>query len=677
MTPSLFFRQLHTPIDHKGDALAAQIAALNQSGRPEDTFTVDPADFALVPGSPFAYWAGDAVRQLFVKLPKVESGNRVARIGDHPGNKDRYVRIFWEVSPFERNKTRQWLPYQKGGSYSRFYFDTHLVVDWDLERETYYDFYGRRGRSSEHPSNYKFFLRPGLTWPLRTNGLSFRILPAGCILSNKGPAILVYKDYSSELLMLLSIVNSATFEMLVQVQLARTQLAQSYEVGLIQSTPIPSTLESSQDKLATLAREAHDLTRNFDRADETTHAFCLPGLVQHRSASLLEASLALQAESQIAQTRLAAIQTEINNLVFDLYGLENEQLAISNEPEEASPLAAESGENETRLPKDLARHVQNLLLWCTGVAFGRWDVRLALDPSLLPKLQQPFEPLPRCAPGALIGPNGLPAAKDSLAGKAWLRARKNVLDIPPSPSQGEGPGMGVPSQGEAGKGVPWDGILVDDPTHQADIVARVRQVLKLLWPDKADAIEQEACHILGFKSLRHYFRDPRRGFFAFHIKRYSKSRRKAPIYWLLQSERRNYAIWLYYHRLGPMTLFSAGRDYADAKVALEQGRLEELRQGLEALSSSARRRREREIERQQKLVAEVAAFRDQLDAVALAKLPPDLNDGVLISLAPLRKLVPWKEVQKTWEQLVAGQHEWSTMARQMRDTGGQGKVNSE
>ena len=38
----------------------------------------------------------------------------------------------------------------------------------DLEKDSYYDFQGRPGRSSHHPSNYTYFFRPGLTWPRRT-----------------------------------------------------------------------------------------------------------------------------------------------------------------------------------------------------------------------------------------------------------------------------------------------------------------------------------------------------------------------------------------------------------------------------------------------------------------------------------------------------------------------------
>ena len=74
-------------------------------------------------------------------------------------------------------------------------------------------------------------------------------------------------------------------------------------------------------------------------------------------------------------------------------------------------------------------------------------------------------------------------------------------------------------------------------------------------------------------------------------------------------------------------------------------------------------------ERQQKLLGEVEEFRRRLDAVALLQLAPDLNDGVVISIAPLRELVPWKEAQGTWQKLLAGEYPWSTMAKQMQERG--------
>ena len=126
--------------------------------------------------------------------------------------------------------------------------------------------------------------------------------------------------------------------------------------------------------------------------------------------------------------------------------------------------------------------------------------------------------------------------------------------------------------------IDWDGILVDDPDHSDDIVRRVRDVLEVIWKDRADAIEKEACEILGVKDLRDYFRKPGKGgFWDDHVSRYSKSRRKAPIYWLLQSSKKNYALWLYYHRLDKDILFKALLNYVEPKIRLEESRLDALR----------------------------------------------------------------------------------------------------
>ncbi len=68
-------------------------------------------------------------------------------------------------------------------------------------------------------------------------------------------------------------------------------------------------------------------------------------------------------------------------------------------------------------------------------------------------------------------------------------------------------------------------------------------------------------------------------------------------------------------------------------------------------------------------MAEVTAFRNTLDQIVLRNLPPDLDDGVLISVAPLHPLLPWKEAERMWDALVKGQYGWSTMAQQLRKRG--------
>ena len=110
---------------------------------------------------------------------------------------------------------------------------------------------------------------------------------------------------------------------------------------------------------------------------------------------------------------------------------------------------------------------------------------------------------------------------------------------------------------------------MDDSSHPFDIERAVQEVMATIWvggPSEptAEAVEQEACEILGVKSLRDYFRKPG-GFFADHLKRYSKSRRQAPIYWPLSSAKGSYTLWVYYQRLTDQTLHAAIADFVESQ----------------------------------------------------------------------------------------------------------------
>ena len=214
--------------------------------------------------------------------------------------------------------------------------------------------------------------------------------------------------------------------------------------------------------------------------------------------------------------------------------------------------------------------------------------------------------------------------------------------------------------------VSWDGVLVDDAgfnesqPHRDDIVRRVREVLHVLLKDRAHVIEQEACSILGISDLRDYFRRPA-GFFQDHLKRYSKSRRKAPIYLPLSTESSSYTIWLYYPRLSDQTLYGCVNDYVDPKLREIEKDLERLRG-----SPSTDRKTQKHLDELVGLQQDLKMLREQLLKIASLPYKPDQNDGVLISAAPLWQLFryrPWQTaLKKCWEELNGTKHEWAHLA---------------
>jgi hypothetical protein len=180
------------------------------------------------------------------------------------------------------------------------------------------------------------------------------------------------------------------------------------------------------------------------------------------------------------------------------------------------------------------------------------------------------------------------------------------------------------------------------------------------------------CAALGVKDLRDYFRKPGSGgFWMDHVHMYSKSHRKAPIYWFLQSSRKNYGIWLYYQRLDSDLLFKVLQNYVEPKLKLEQNHEAEASHKLTAggLSVSETRQAQKSLEKQQDLVAEIRDFRDTLKKAADLRLAPDLDDGVVLNIAPLHDLVPWAETTKYWEELLAGQYPWSSIGKQLEQKG--------
>lgn len=341
-----FFRLLDD--EKKERSLKDAIASLQRSEVEGNTYTISADSFLGIPGATFSYWVSAKVRNSFETFDGTEGSTRSAKQGLATSDDFRFLRLFWEVT------SEDWVLFAKGGEYSQYYSDVHLVVNWsslgDEIRANLNDKGGIRSNIwmlDETIANY--FLRPGITWPRRTQkGLGMRVLPKGCFFGDKGPTLFERTNNEDELLATLAMVCSSPYKYLVSLQMCFG----SYEVGVIAKTPMPSLYEENIRYLSSRTKRIWNLKYQLDSINENSHAYRLPNLLAK-----------IDGESIIEE--INSLQREINNYAFELFDFSaaDKDLALAASEEEVEVYEASSAED------DYIR----LVSWAVGVVFGRFD----------------------------------------------------------------------------------------------------------------------------------------------------------------------------------------------------------------------------------------------------------------------------------------------------------------
>lgn len=628
---TIFLRALKG--EDKAAILRAAIGAPD-AARGKQRFEIDPEIFASVPGSPFCYWVGDRLRSVFSEFPPIERGHRAARAGGQTSDDVRYLRTYWEIG--QRSRPSNWHTYLKGGKAKKFYVDQVLVVSWDVRRSTFPGFLGRPGRASEKPSNYELYFQPGLTWPLRASTFSPQVMPAGCIFTVRSYAII---DDEQNLLPLLAVLSSSFVDYIAKLLLGRFGFPE-FVVGVLQKLPIPNIDGEDAAALELLARRAWSLQRSLDAGIETSHAFTMPALLCAEGDTFTARAGVWAERTRTVCNELRDIQANIDARCFDLYGIDDSDRRVIVEGLESDSTAldelvehAEEGDGEED-EVDFGNSdalIADLISWAVGVAVGRFNVLFATGAQVVPSEPEPFDELPANSPAILI------------AGDTQL------VSAP----------AGYPLD------LPENGILVDDRGHPRDLSTAVRAVFDAIFGAAANQLWNEASVALAPKShnLREWLAA---GFFEHHLKRYSKSGRKAPVVWQIATPSGRYSVWLYAHRLTRDSFFQIQNEIIAPKLTYEERQLENLTVAA-GINPTAKERKE--IAEQQAFVGELRSFLDEIRCVA-PLWRPALDDGVVLTMAPLWRLAShhkaWqKELKSKWEELVAGKYDWAHIAMRL------------
>lgn len=603
---TVFLRLLAEPDKEK--SLIETCTGFRKGTSHSRAFQLEPDSFRAVPGSPFSYWVSDDIRSYFEKSEMLFEHVGTASVGASTKDNFRYTRLWTEVSNENicglRTATyeKTWVPFAMGGNDSPFYRDVGVVLNWKNDgfelKAAISEYRGSRGwgyQWSAALNGHDYYFNAGISWPKRAYRFAPQYMPAGCIFSDRGFGAFFVEN---QLLSKLAILNSSAFDYLFKVALGRFGYPE-FLVGILNRVPVANIDSKIADVLEDLAIRAWASKRSLDSVDETSHAFVLP------------AALRTQIDDYNPHTIemvLVQIQSEIDAIAFDLYGFsEDDRAAIQSGAAAGSEKDVKDGNDQNdddsndengAAPIDDAA---GLLSWAVGVAFGRFDWRLATAEREAPAEPEPFDPLPTKSPGML--PDGA-----------------------------------EPFHSHAG-------ILVDDEGHSHDLAYLLEEVLQRVEaPVQVDT--------------RRWLQ---REFFPFHLQRYSKSRRKAPIYWPLSTLSGAYTLWLYYPDLTSQTLFTAVNDFIEPKLQQVRGDLDSLR----GKGNARSKQEEKQLEVVSDLAQELADLRDALLAIA-PKYSPNHDDGVQITAAPLWQLFrhkPWQKVLKdTWAKLENGDYDWAHLA---------------
>lgn len=613
------------------DDKAAGLRAATREGPGKDSrvdYSRTARELSAVPLTPFAYWLDEGIRGLFES--NVPTRNHVeTRCGMSTLDDFRFLRLNWEVPV----GSRDWVRYAKGESSRPYVDDARYYLNWGnkgFELKAYVE--AKVGSASRKIQSESHYWRPGATWVRRTHRLCMRAMPEGFVFSGGAQAAFPAPDSDTARLAFLALANSAAFDALIKVSVGRTGDAVQFESGMIDRSPWPS-VNTLPEALGDLAARAWDLCRYPLVVHEPSVHFGLPEALMVAGSTFAERSQAAMTSRALRAAELRQVQAQIDDSCFALYGIsEQQQRAITDQLQLTHDDTAESSssvdqELDALIPSiDPARLASSLISWAVGVAFGRFDVRLALGLRPLPEVPDPYRPLPEFSAGTLPSKGGVPIVPDEYP-----------LEVP--------------------------SVLVDDPGHGEDIVARTHAVCEIVFGTESDSCWGEIVSLLGRKDegIRWWMR---RRFFDYHLSSYSVERsRKAPIYWPLGTTSGSYLVWLYAHRVTGDSLFRLLSDVVSPKLALERRRLSELVQEADPSPSASQRKA---IDGQEKLLGELQEFVDELTAVA-PLWHPHLNDGIVVVLAPLWRLFghhkPWsKELRGHWDSLVAGEYDWAQLA---------------
>lgn len=550
------------------------------SGR--EHYSVAREQFECIGGSPFAYWASErALSNFEIAKPLIEYSR--PRVGQNTGDNERFLR-FWQETEIQKigfgvkhdelaTTGYKWIPYNKGGSFRRWYGNFDRVVNWENDGKEIKDYAVIRNHGkhwSRYIQNIENMCREGVSWSdIASTRFACRYLPEGFICDVKGSSTYPSEQYRTYVM---AFLNSCVSIYYLQMLNPTT----TFQVGNIGSLPFVFEREKEVDELA-LGNVA--LSKKDWDADETSWDFQHHPLLR-KVPTIAEAFYQWQTDCDERFNQLKANEEELNRIFIDIYGLQDE-------------LTPEVEDKDVTVRKaDLGRDIRSFISYAVGCMLGRYSL---YNEGLLYAggLGGDFESL-------------VEKIQDYLHEQGKSRFQENEF------------------YPDADNIIP----ICDDEYFEDDIVGLFVEFVKTVYG--ADTLDENLKFIadaLGGKGqpkdvIRNYFLS---GFYSDHCKIYQKR----PIYWLFDSGKKNgFKALIYMHRYQPDTIARIRTDYVHEQQARYRTAIADLEQRIANASTGERVKLKKKLTTLQAQDTEIRNYEEKIHHLADQMISIDLDDGV-------------------------------------------------
>ena len=570
-------------------------------------FQAKQKDFEKIPGSPIAYWVSDKIREIFEKNQKLgeftESGGRIKTHND-----GKYLRFFWEIKSIDFN--RKYFLCNRGGEFRKWYGNLESTINWSEEAKEEYKSHGGM-------YNLKFENKIGITWGNVTSLLpSYRIKRKDSKYNSGAPTIFLQNE-KVDLEYLLAFLN--TKFSIFCINLINPTL--NSPVGEILKLPIifPDTIENKK-KINSLLQQNISISKEEWDSRETSWDFEKLSLIDGNDLKSAYENYCSHWRDNFVQ--LHKNEEELNRLFIEIYELQDEMdEKVSFDDITILKKEAKIVEIDNSIPKNFSSESEKYL----------YDRRVSLEFNKDELVKQFLSYAIGCIMGrySIDKPGLIMANSDDVL---ELSSNKFLVKDANGDIRQEVKTEFLPDE---------FGILpiTAEKDFSNDIVERVKEFVKFVYGEEnlKDNLNFIA-KALGNKDnksaeeiIRTYFITT---FYKDHLQRYQNR----PIYWLMNSGKKNaFSCLFYMHRYEALTIARVRADYLIHYQEMLENKRKFIERQLsdENISANDKKKVEKELKDLDILLKELREYANEVKHIAEQKIVLDLDDGVNVNYEKL------------------------------------------